>query len=61
MKKTLKETSSQVDRNLTFTFSLPVFEDMDKISDKEWKQLEEWVIMMYTDRKDLSMFEIAKA
>ena len=61
MKKTPKETSSQVDRNLTFTFSLPVFEDMDKISDKEWEQLEEWVIMMYTDRKDLSIFEIAKA
>ena len=60
VKKTQKETLSQVE-NLTFTFTLPVFEDMDKISDKHWEQLEEWVTMMYYDQDELQIFKIAKA
>jgi hypothetical protein len=44
-----------------YVFSLPVFEDKEVIEDRDWRILEEWVIMMYEDRFDLIMLMLARA
>jgi len=51
---------SAVDKPM-YVFSLPVFEDKEVIEDRDWRILEEWVIMMYEDRFDLTMLMLARA